>query len=286
MSEISRACGGGDTGRSLVPGTLRGYRTWRPAGRRVRIPEGALPLTSVTRRRVVWPPMLVARCAPSPVGRRGLAGPPLGFPGQPPGPPNPPPAGPPAGPPDPRAGSPGSPGSEAQEGPAPDHRAPQLGCDCGIYAWYAPDDTRILHARVFGVVEASGVVLMGERGFRAEKVRIRAVATRHRRVAAACAAAGIPVYRRRRDLIRDHPPEDLSALLGPPEAEQENDGPDEPDPDPSTGVNRVDRTLVLAVWARTAFLAVAVGVLPVAAAVLCVAVAELALVGLIVTRFR
>lgn len=251
MSEISRACGGGEVGRSLVPGALRGYRTWRPAGRRTHVPEGTLPLTSVTRRRVVWPPVLVARCAPSPVGRRGAP----------------------------------APGSDDEPEPE-DHHAPQTGCDCGIYAWYAPDDTRILHARVFGAVEASGLVLMGERGFRAEKVRIRAVATRHRRVAAACAAAGIPVYRRRSDLVRDHPPEDLSALLGDGEDARDGDHPDEPDPDPPLPADRVDRALVLAVWARTAFLALAVGLLPVAAAVLCVAVAELALVGLIIARLR
>jgi hypothetical protein len=239
MSEISRACGGGEVGRSLVPGSLRGYRTWRAAGRRAHVPEGTLPLTSVTRRRVVWPRTLIARCTPSPGGR-----------------------------------------------PAPDdaafpddHRAPQAGCDCGIYAWYAPDDTRILHARVFGAVEASGLVLMGDRGFRAERVRITAVATRNRRVAAACAKAGIPVYRRRGELVRNHPPDDLSALIddpSPPEGEP-------PSPPPTDGV---DRTLVLAVWLRTAFLALAVGLLPVAAAVVCVAAAEIALVALIIARFR
>jgi hypothetical protein len=242
MSEISRACGGGEVGRSLVPGSLRGYRTWRPAGRRTHVPAGTLPLTSVTRRRVVWPPMLVARCTPSPSGRK----------------------------------------SASEDEAGDDHHAPQVGCDCGIYAWYAPDDTRILHARVFGAVEASGLVLMGERGFRAERVRIKAVATRNRRVAAACAKAGIAVYRRRGELVREHPPEDLSSLLGdrsPPE--------DEPaDPDPPLPNDRIDRTLVVAVWARTAFLALAVGLLPVAAAVICVAVAELALVGLIVSRLR
>ena len=243
MSEISRACGGGEVGRSLVPGSLRGYRTWRPAGRRVHVPAGTLPLTSVTRRRVVWPPMLVARCAPSPSGRKA---------------------------------------ADAEVDLDDDHHAPQAGCDCGIYAWYAPDDTRILHARVFGAVEASGLVLMGERGFRAERVRIKAVATRNRRVAAACAEAGITVYRRRGELIREHPPEDLSSLLGdrsPPEDESA-------DPDPPLPADGMDRTLVLAVWLRTAFLALAVGLLPVAAAVVCVAVAELALVGLIVSRLR
>jgi hypothetical protein len=71
-----------------------------------------------------------------------------------------------------------------------------------------------LNASVFGAIEASGLILMGERGFRAERARITAVVTRNRRVAAACTRAGIAVYRRRRDLLRDHPPDDLAALLG------------------------------------------------------------------------
>jgi hypothetical protein len=73
--------------------------------------------------------------------------------------------------------------------------------------------TRHLDASVFGAIEASGRVLMGERGS-VRKSRITAVVTRNRRVAAACTQAGIAVYRRRRDLLRDHPPDDLSALLG------------------------------------------------------------------------
>ena len=51
---------------------------------------------------------------------------------------------------------------------------------------------------------------MGERGFRAERARIAAVVTRNRRIAAACTWASIAVYRRRRYLLRDYPPEDLS----------------------------------------------------------------------------
>ena len=54
MSEIAEACGGGDSGRPLVPGSLRGYRTWWHASRRASVPDGMLPLTSVTRRHIVW----------------------------------------------------------------------------------------------------------------------------------------------------------------------------------------------------------------------------------------
>src|SRR5262249_61774805 len=50
--------------------------------------------------------------------------------------------------------------------------------------------------------------------YRAERARISAVVTRNRRLAAACAAAGVTVYGRRHDLLRDYPPDDLSGLLG------------------------------------------------------------------------
>jgi hypothetical protein len=246
MSEISEACGGGDAGRPLVPGSLRGYRTWRPTRWRAPVPHGALPLTSVTRRRVVWTPTLTARCTPRDDGPQDPA--PVALPD--------------------------------------DHRAPQSGCDCGIYAWYEPADTRILHARVFGVVEASGLILMGDHGFRAERVRIAAVVTRKRRVAAACEEAGIPVYRRRRDLLRDHPPQDLSALLGdrssstdllPPGAGTAFGGP------PAHGF---DQAVFLAVWARTALIALALIALPTVGAVATAVGAQLVLMILIATRLR
>src|SRR5438034_746733 len=168
----SNACGGGDSGRALVPASLRGYRTWRTLSRHAPLPEGALPLASVTRH-VVWPPKLDARCTPWDTEQH-------------------------------------APVSATTSRAA--HRSPSRSCDRGIYAWYSPDDTAMLHARVVGAVEASGLVLVGDRGFRAEQARIIAVVTRNRRLAAACAAAGIRVYRRRRDLMRDYPPDDGSGL--------------------------------------------------------------------------
>lgn len=103
------------------------------------------------------------------------------------------------------------------------HAAPADGCACGIYGWYRPDDTAILPSSVFGVVEASGRVLLGDRGFRAERARIRAVVTRRRRIATACRAAGIEVYSRKRDLIAAWPPEDITGLV--PEAAQRSNDP-------------------------------------------------------------
>jgi hypothetical protein len=76
----------------------------------------------------------------------------------------------------------------------------------------------MLNARIFGVVEASGLVVMGERGLRAERATIAAVVTRSRWATAVCENAGVAVYRRRSHLLRDHPPQDMSSLLGDPPA--------------------------------------------------------------------
>jgi hypothetical protein len=183
VTRLSTYCGGGDTGRPLVAGTLLGYRTWRPARRWTRVPEGALPLTAVTRRHIIWTPTLRACCSPPWIAPR-----------------------------------------HREAVVPPDHHAPFAGCRCGIYAWYQPDDTGILHAGVFGAVEASGIILMGDRGFRSERARIVGVVTRNRRVAAACDEAGIDVYRHRRDLLRDHPPHDIGTLLGEPVAHEPDVG--------------------------------------------------------------
>jgi hypothetical protein len=236
---ISDACGGADSGRALVPGSLRGYRTWRLLNRHAPLPEGALPLTSVTRR-VVWPPTLEARCTPAAIAQHAAA---------------------------PSTMSLGS------------HRSPSRSCDCGIYAWYVPDDTRILGARVFGAVEASGLVFMGERGFRAERARISAVVTRNRRLAAACAAAGVTVYGRRRDLLRDYPPEDLSGLL----AASSTPEPEVHEPS-RQGWARFDRVVCLAVWARAALLALAATLLPAGALLASAVLIEVCLFAFVASR--
>lgn len=240
MSEISERCGGGDAGRPLVAGTLRGYRTWRGLTRWTQVPEGSLPLTAVTQRGVIWSPVLTARCSPLKLRRPPDAG--------------------------------------AQD-PAADHRAPSPGCTCGIYAWYEPEDAGILNARVFGAIQASGVVLMGDRGFRAERARIVAVVTRNRRLCAACEEAGIAVYRSRRSLLRDYPPEDLQSLLGErPAAEVEPHD----SLSPTTTVDH--RMIVYAVCGRAFVIALAALLLPGIAAAALIVVVELMLILLLATR--
>jgi hypothetical protein len=240
MSYVSEVCGGGDAGRALVPGALRGYRTWRLLGRRTHVPDGSLPLTSVSRRRVVWGPSLTARCKRGDPGMRGQSASTLDD----------------------------------------DHPAPQIGCGCGIYGWYSASDTSMVSARVFGVVEASGLILMGERGFRAETVKIVAVVTRNRRVATACARADISVYRRRRDLVRDYPPEDLSSLLA---------DTHRPAPPPSVAPQApllFDWLACLAVWGRGALIAAALIALPTTPALIVALAAHFAVMGLIAARIH
>jgi hypothetical protein len=231
------ACGGGDAGRPFVAGTLLGYRTWHPLTRWSKIPDGALPLAAVAQRDVVWPPTLSARCIPPRFTSR--------------------------------AGQPSM--IEAR------HTVPSSGCTCGIYAWYDPVDAGIFNARVFGAVQASGLILMGDRGFRAERASITAVATRNRRIAAACADAGIAVYRHRRDLIREHPPEDLTSLLGEQPVSREDREPGR------ARARRANRALVYALCGRTAVIVAAALTLPWPAAVLAAVVAEVILIVLIMT---
>ena len=58
------------------------------------------------------------------------------------------------------------------------HQVPAKGCRCGIYGWYRPRDRRIVPAPVFGVVAASGAIIMGTHGFRAEQATIVAIVSR------------------------------------------------------------------------------------------------------------
>lgn len=159
----------------------------------------------------------------------------------------------------------------------PGHQAPRTGCNCGIYAWYRPDDTGMVSARVFGAIEARGLVVLGERGFRAERVQVTAVVTRNRRLAKACAAAGVDVYASRRDLLRALPPQDVSGLVGEPEP------PADPSPKRSSPA-AVDRGALLAIWTRTAAILGAAVVLPAALAILAVIVVEVALVLVLLNR--
>jgi hypothetical protein len=105
------------------------------------------------------------------------------------------------------------------------HRAPKPGCSCGLHAWYDVADARAhaLPGEVTAVVRASGTVLLGEHGWRAERAEVVAVALPARRtstdarrdrvrrvVEAAYPAAEL--VDDVRELARRFPPDDLTAL--------------------------------------------------------------------------
>lgn len=105
----------------------------------------------------------------------------------------------------------------------PAHAAPVRGCTCGLYAMHRPGSATVSLGAANAVVAASGRVVLADRGFRAERARVEAVAlpatVRWSRRAAARARAdlavahpGTAVYGSTRRMLRDHPAHDLSAL--------------------------------------------------------------------------
>src|SRR5690606_13438118 len=150
------------------------------------------------------------------------------------------------------------------------HRAPTAGCRCGIYGWYDPHDADILRARVFGAVQASRLVGMGERGFRAERATIAAVVTRNRRLARACQPAAVAATRRKRDLSGGVRLEEPSAPRGPRPAPADG----RPPATPPQRVAASDGVVRAALRARLAVIGLAVVSLPPLPAVMAAAAAH------------
>ncbi|PRY50971.1 hypothetical protein LY71_10234 [Geodermatophilus tzadiensis] len=104
-----------------------------------------------------------------------------------------------------------------------EHVPPQWGCGCGLYGWYHPSHTGLGTGwgNVTAVVAARGRVILGDSGFRAAAARVVAVSLppgtgprrrRHWEQVLAERHPGVSVHRSRRQMVRRHPPEDLSGL--------------------------------------------------------------------------
>ena len=106
-----------------------------------------------------------------------------------------------------------------------EHDAPARECGCGLYGWYDPADAGASsgYGDASAVIAARGRIILGDHGFRSAGARVQAVALPPRlRVQPRAAqrarqmlAEHYPsaaVYRSRREMLRDHPPGDLSAL--------------------------------------------------------------------------
>jgi hypothetical protein len=104
-----------------------------------------------------------------------------------------------------------------------DHPAPARECRCGLYAWYTPGSATVALGHASAVVVARGRTILGDRGFRAAQARIEAVAlpaavrwlpaaaSRARRMLAERYPEA-RVYSSTRRMLRDYPPDDVSAL--------------------------------------------------------------------------
>lgn len=94
-----------------------------------------------------------------------------------------------------------------------DGRSPSRRCTCGIYGWYDPDDQRLVPGALFGAVEATGRVILGSHGFRAEKVRVLGVTSIYDRLRELAGEHGYPVYDSRAELLEAFEPDDVSGLV-------------------------------------------------------------------------
>lgn len=110
------------------------------------------------------------------------------------------------------------------------HVSPGNDCTCGVYAHYLPlESYEKQRNSIFGVVEASGKILMGTKGFRAEKAKVIALAgygpcnqwfenTEKTRgvypedVVDFCTSIGVPYFPTVRQMVFEFPQDDLSSL--------------------------------------------------------------------------
>lgn len=106
------------------------------------------------------------------------------------------------------------------------HSAPQIDCTCGFYAVYEPH--HIPHyngCEIYAVIEASGKIVLGTRGFRAQKARIVAATLvplqvsryggsyTHEILNGIARTYNISTFTSYDDMIAAYPPEDVSELV-------------------------------------------------------------------------
>jgi hypothetical protein len=96
--------------------------------------------------------------------------------------------------------------------------APVPQCTCGYYASYAPRayiDHGWLWSRDYlhGTVSAHGAVVLGTRGFRAQRVELDALWGRGANKVAA-EAYGVPWFATEREMLQEFPPSNVDELLG------------------------------------------------------------------------
>ena len=90
-------------------------------------------------------------------------------------------------------------------------------CTCGYYASYAPRayvDHGWLYSLDYlhGTVSAHGAIVLGTKGFRAQRVELDALWGRASHIAAK--AYGVPWFATEREMLQEFPPSNMDELLG------------------------------------------------------------------------
>ena len=93
------------------------------------------------------------------------------------------------------------------------NQVPNKDCTCGFYACYSFFNSNIPMADIFGSIKASGLVVMGTEGFRAEKVEVEALWSTDRRHKDVADRYGVPFYHRSAVPFIKYSPVDLGAIL-------------------------------------------------------------------------
>ena len=85
------------------------------------------------------------------------------------------------------------------------HAAPQLGCDCGFWAYWTTGWSMYQDSwDVSGVVEGFGKTIIGPSGFRSQKCRITALTTDRDAVRILKRRYRVPVYTSLEEMISSH----------------------------------------------------------------------------------
>lgn len=98
---------------------------------------------------------------------------------------------------------------------------PDPKCSCGFYSWHTEFPPEYLDKATFGVIEASGRIVLGTHGMRSQRAKVIALAPHHdyanfKSMELAAARFGVPYFQTPEEMFEAFPPDDLSALFPPP----------------------------------------------------------------------
>ena len=102
------------------------------------------------------------------------------------------------------------------------HVSPDVNCTCGFYVNYFPNESFYTHSVSFytdvcvrGVVETSGKLILAERGFRAQKMKLIALSVPQSTFLGELKVPRCEIFTNNQEMYEAYPQEDLTDLIGP-----------------------------------------------------------------------